>query len=120
MNTKYECEKKELIELQNEYKNILQDLIDEDILNITIDGVRVEEMTCDDFSYGVSALKAIIDLDLVRKRKQYRVMETDSNLCALKKTDTLSNEFSKNLSFLKRISALMYKHNTYVQNGNIK
>lgn len=101
--------------LQNSYRDFLILLIKDGILDTDIEAIRVEEMTCDDFTYGLQAVLAIVNLDLDKKRKDCLVKEEDSHLVALRKTDKLLNEFHKNLFLRKKLDSIIYQHKKYIE-----
>ena len=120
MNEKSYCNENEVLIMQSKYEDLIKDLTNENVIDINLETIRVHEMTCDDFKYGLTSTRIMINLDLQKKRKEFLVKETDSNLTAYRKTDALLNEFEKNLSFLKKIDSLISQHITFIQNGGKK
>jgi len=120
MNEKSYCNKNEVLIMQSKYKDLLKELINENVMDIDLKAVRIDKMTCDDFKYALTSARTMIKLDLLKKRKEFLVKETDSHLTAYRKTDALLAEFEKNLSFLKKIDSLISQHITYIKNGGKK
>jgi len=120
MNEKSHCSEKNTLTMQRRYSELLKHLIDEKIININLKSIKVEEMACDDFKHGLSNLRTMLKLDLVKKRKAFLVKEADDNLTVYRKTDALLNEFKKNLLFLKKVEDLISQHITFIKNGGQK